>query len=106
MMQALRQLALKSTHNLARQTELWRFYMRCRLRIVLLATTIWVPLQANGKSVFVGIEHRAHTSGEIDTTITHVMQAAEVPGLALALINNGKVVYVKAYGVKNMSPNE
>src|SRR5262249_38160348 len=34
------------------------------------------------------------------------MQHAEVPRLALALINHGKVVYRKAYGVKNMSPNE
>ena len=80
--------------------------MRCRLQIVLIATTIWLPVQANGKSVFVGIDGRAHTSAEIDATITHVMHAAEVPGLGLALINDGKVVYLKAYGVKNMSPNE
>jgi len=80
--------------------------VRCRLRIALIATTVWLPLQANGKSKFVGIDGRAHTSAEIDATITHVMQAAEVPGLALALLNNGKVVYLKAYGVRNMSPNE
>lgn len=74
--------------------------------MVLIATTIWLPLRANGKSIFVGIDGRAHTSAEIDATITHLMQAAEVPGLALALIINGKVVYLKAYGVKNISPNE
>jgi CubicO group peptidase (beta-lactamase class C family) len=74
--------------------------------ILLIATTIWLPLQANAKPVFVGIDGRTLTPAEIDATITHVMQGAEVPGLALALINNGKVVYLKAYGVKNMSPNE
>ena len=69
--------------------------MRFRLRIVLIATTIWLPLEANGKSKFVGLDGRTHTSAEIDAAITHVMQAAEVPGLALALINKGRVVYLK-----------
>jgi CubicO group peptidase (beta-lactamase class C family) len=34
------------------------------------------------------------------------MQGAEVPGLALGLINNSQVVYLKAYGIKNKSTNE
>ena len=80
--------------------------MRCRLLALLITTTVWLPLQANGKSAFVGIDGHTHTPAEIDTTITHVMQAAEVPGLALALINKGNVVYMKAYGVKTMSPSE
>lgn len=80
--------------------------MRFRLRIILVATMIWLPLPANGKSKFVGLDGRPHTSAEIDAAITHVMRAAEVPGLALALINEGKVVYLKAYGLKNMSPDE
>ena len=62
--------------------------------------------QTNAKSVFVGIDGRSLTAAEIDATITHVMQGAEVPGVALALLNNGKVAYLKAYGVKSMSPNE
>jgi CubicO group peptidase (beta-lactamase class C family) len=73
--------------------------------MVILAPAI-ARSQANAKSVFVGIDGRAHTPAEIDATITHVMQGAEVPGLALALINNGKVAYLKAYGIKSMSPNE
>jgi len=80
--------------------------VRCRLLALLITTTVWLPLQTNGKSAFVGIDGHTHTPAEIDTTITHVMQAAEVPGLALALINKGKVVYLKAYGVKDMSPSE
>ena len=34
------------------------------------------------------------------------MQGAQVPGLALALINGGGDVYLKAYGVKNRAPEE
>ena len=58
------------------------------------------------KSVFVGIDGRAHSSTEIDAVVTHVMQGAEVPGLALGLINDGKIVYLKAYGTKKTSTNE
>ena len=79
--------------------------MRYALLTLLIATT-WLPLSANTKPVFVGIDGRARASAEIDATVTQVMQGAEVPGLALALINHGKVVYQKAYGVRTMSPNE
>jgi CubicO group peptidase (beta-lactamase class C family) len=54
----------------------------------------------------VGIDERVRTPAEIDATIAHVMNGAEVPGVALALINRGKVAYLKAYGVKNTSPKE
>jgi CubicO group peptidase (beta-lactamase class C family) len=80
--------------------------VRARLPTLLIAMTIWLSLQASGQSVFVGVDGRAHGSAEIDSSVTHVMRAAEVPGLALALINHGKVVCLKAYGVKNMSRKE
>lgn len=65
-----------------------------------------ISLQAITKPVFVAIDDRVLTSAEIDATVTHGIQGAEVPGLALALINHGKVVYLKAYGVKNLLPQE
>ncbi len=80
--------------------------MRRGLLTLLIAAIIWLPFQANAQSVFVGIDGRVLTPAEIDVTITHVIQAAEVPGLALALISHGKVAYLKAYGVKNTSPSE
>lgn len=80
--------------------------MRRGLGIALIAITIWLPFQANAESGFVGVDGRTRTSAEIDATVTDVMRAAEVPGVALALIHNRKVVYLKAYGVKNMAPNE
>jgi CubicO group peptidase (beta-lactamase class C family) len=80
--------------------------LRCVLLTLIVATTICPPLSANTKRVFVGIDGVARSSAGIDATVTHVMQVADVPGLALALINHGKVVYQKAYGVRTMSPNE
>jgi CubicO group peptidase (beta-lactamase class C family) len=73
--------------------------------LVFMALTI-EPLKAQDKPAFVGIDGRTHTATEIDATVAHVMQGAHVPGLAFALINNSRVVYLKAYGVKSMSPNE
>ena len=39
---------------------------------------------------------------EIDTTVLRLMKAAKVPGLGLAVFNGGKVVYEKAYGVRDV----
>ena len=38
------------------------------------------------------------TADQIDSTVDHLMQAGRVPGLALALISDGEVSYMKAYG--------
>ena len=42
---------------------------------------------------------------EIDQTVQHLMKAAEVPGVGLALFNNGNVAYLKAYGVRDKDKN-
>jgi CubicO group peptidase (beta-lactamase class C family) len=45
------------------------------------------------------------TATEIDATVTRVMRAAEVPGAAIALFNDGKVAYLKPYGVRDKDNN-
>jgi CubicO group peptidase (beta-lactamase class C family) len=45
------------------------------------------------------------TSADIDTTVTRLMHAAEVTGLGLAIFDQGKVVYLKAYGVRDKEKN-
>ena len=42
---------------------------------------------------------------EIDETVTHLMKAAEVPGMGLAVFNGGKIAYLKAYGVRDKEKN-
>ncbi|HEY3929498.1 MAG TPA: serine hydrolase [Candidatus Koribacter sp.] len=39
---------------------------------------------------------------QIDATVTRLMKAGEVPGLSLAVINNGKIVYLKTYGYRDV----
>lgn len=45
------------------------------------------------------------TPAEIDATVTRVMQAAEVTGVGIAIFNNHKIVYLKAYGVRDKEKN-
>jgi CubicO group peptidase (beta-lactamase class C family) len=42
---------------------------------------------------------------EIDETVGRLMKAAEVPGVGLALFNDGKVAYLKAFGVRDKEKN-
>lgn len=39
---------------------------------------------------------------QIDSTVKLSMQAAHVTGMGIAILNGGKVVYLKAYGVRDM----
>lgn len=45
------------------------------------------------------------TPGEIDAMAARLMEAAEVPGLGIAVLNDGKIVYLKAYGVRDRERN-
>jgi len=48
------------------------------------------------------LDGSAIPAGEVDSTVTHLMKAAEVPGVAIAIINNGQIVYLKAYGFRDV----
>jgi CubicO group peptidase (beta-lactamase class C family) len=45
------------------------------------------------------------SSTEIDGTVARLMKAAEVPGVGIAIFNKGKIVYLKAYGVRDEEKN-
>ena len=40
-------------------------------------------------------------AAEIDATMTRLMKAAEVTGAGIAILNHGKVAFVKAYGLRD-----
>lgn len=46
------------------------------------------------------------STSEIDQIVTKLMDSAKVEGLSLAILNNNKPVYVKAYGYKYKAQNE
>jgi CubicO group peptidase (beta-lactamase class C family) len=41
------------------------------------------------------------SKAEIDATVNRLIAAAKVPGLGLAILNDRKIVYLKAYGLRN-----
>ena len=60
------------------------------LLLLLLALTIAVGAQPKNPNY------------KIDTAIRHFMQTANVPGVAVAVVKNGRVMYVQTYGVSNL----
>ena len=46
------------------------------------------------------------STSEIDRTVNRLMDTAKVQGLALAILNNKKTVFIKSYGYKNKPKNE
>jgi len=51
------------------------------------------------------LDGSAITAKQIDETMTRVMKAAEVPGVGLAILNGGKVLYLKGYGLRDKEKN-
>jgi len=45
------------------------------------------------------------TPSEVDATVTRLMKAAEVTGLAITIFNDGKVAYQKTYGFRDREKN-
>ncbi len=41
------------------------------------------------------------SAAEVDATVTRLMQAAEVPGVGIAIFNDGEIAYLKTYGLRD-----
>lgn len=44
-------------------------------------------------------------TAEINSTVTRLMRAAEVTGVAIAILNDGKLAFLKSYGVRDKEKN-
>jgi CubicO group peptidase (beta-lactamase class C family) len=47
------------------------------------------------------LDGSAIAAAEIDATVTRLMRAAEVTGVSIAILNHGKIVYLKSYGLRD-----
>src|ERR1700683_5136498 len=64
------------------------------------------PSSAEGRGDTVKrLDRSVITAAEIDATVTRLMKAAEVPGTAIVIINGGKVVFAKGYGLRDKEKN-
>lgn len=49
------------------------------------------------------VDGRSVPTAEVEASIEHIMEKADVAGLSCAIINDGRVVYCKAFGDRNKS---
>jgi CubicO group peptidase (beta-lactamase class C family) len=72
----------------------------------LAAITVFGTSAAVGHEISVRrLDGTTISSTEIDSTVTRLMKAAEVPGLGIAIFDHGKTAYLKAYGFRNKEKN-
>ncbi len=74
-----------------------------KLLPILLCTCTFI--YAQNKQV-VRLDGNKITVEQIDKTVNRLMEAANVQGLGLAILNNKKAVFIKSYGYKNKPKNE
>ena len=75
-------------------------------------TCLWLAMAMVGASLAVGqqatvtrLDSSTISAAEIDGTMTRLMKAAEVTGAGIAILNHGKVAYLKAYGFRDKEKN-
>jgi CubicO group peptidase (beta-lactamase class C family) len=79
--------------------------MRSSLLLFVLTAVAGVSVAAGEASSITRFDGSTITTAEIDGTVTRLMKAAEVTGVAIAIFNQGKVVYLKTYGVRDKEKN-
>ena len=55
------------------------------------------------KTVFRTLDKRRLSAEYVDRTVVQLMDSAGVPGLAVALLDNNKVSYLRTYGQRNVA---
>lgn len=60
-----------------------------------------IPTTAQSTATIHTLDGRALPPASIDKTVTDAMVSNQVPGLGVAIIENGRVVYAKAYGMRD-----
>jgi CubicO group peptidase (beta-lactamase class C family) len=72
------------------------------VRTLLSITVVLGALQTAAGQPVRRLDGSVISPAEIDGTMSRLMQAAEVCGAAISILNNGKTVYTKAYGFRDV----
>jgi CubicO group peptidase (beta-lactamase class C family) len=76
--------------------------MSARLSSIWVLSCLLVTTAGAASAQLATLDGRPLTAKGIDATVEGLMEAGEVPGLALALIRDGKVAYLHAYGLRDV----
>ncbi|MCU1229180.1 MAG: beta-lactamase [Acidobacteria bacterium] len=75
-----------------------RIHVQARVAVALLALVMATGVKR--------IDGTTITPAKIDATVTHLMEAAHVTGISVAILNDNRVVYVKSYGLANVEKQQ
>lgn len=75
-----------------------------QLSVILLVSTSGLQLAAQELSIK-RLDGSTISPAEVDSTVSRLMQAAEVTGVGIAIFNDGKIAYLKTYGVRDKEKN-
>jgi CubicO group peptidase (beta-lactamase class C family) len=80
-------------------------YRRTPLLLVTAMVAIYsVPVTAQQPSVK-RLDGSTISASAIDSTVTRLMRVAEAPGAGIAIFNNGRIAYLRTYGVRDKEKN-
>ena len=72
-------------------------FHRLVFALTIVAFLIGAPLQARAQS-----ETRSSIDAELDVWVQRQMELRSIPGLQVAVVKNGRIVYSRAYGLANL----
>jgi CubicO group peptidase (beta-lactamase class C family) len=71
------------------------------LTLFLLAVSVWGQTSNLSPSSSADVT-RLQT--ELEPKITEVLKSGRLPGFAIGVVKNGKLIYAKGFGVRNLGP--
>src|SRR5437764_7131633 len=80
-------------------------WMRKTLLLIAMMTATVALGTVTKESTVKRLDGSTITLAEIDGTVTRLMRAAEVTGAGIAILNDGKIAYLKSYGVRDKEKN-
>jgi CubicO group peptidase (beta-lactamase class C family) len=72
------------------------------MRSWLLAAMLWGMVSGALSAQVRRLDGSEISTSEIDRTVSRLMSAAEVTGVGIAILNNGRIVHLKAYGFRDV----
>ena len=70
-------------------------------KLLLVTLLSLVRLSSTSEPAFKRLDGSTITSGQLDATVTRLMAAAKVTGVAIAIINDRGIVYLRTYGSRD-----
>jgi len=75
------------------------------LRLLCLATLLAASASALQQSAIPRPDGTSITTAQVDATVSQLLQAAHVTGAGIAIFHNRRIVYLKAYGLRDTEHN-